>query len=126
MEQRIFKFRGKRTDGAGNWVHGSLVTENQNRSFIISSFKVGYNSTLNPVAHLVIPKTVSQSTGLMDSKVKEIYEGDKLFDGVSQIRVVEYQKEHCAFFLVDSEWNDNEPMIDISPEYYEVIGNIHQ
>jgi len=121
VESREFEFRGKRTDGAGNWVYGSLVTENKNRSFIISSFEIGYNSTLKPVAHLVIPKTVSQFIGQKDKNDKKIYGGDKLFDGVSQLSIVEYQKEHCAFSLVELDGSNSEPMTDISAEYNNAV-----
>lgn len=76
------KFRGKRTDGNNNWTYGSLVTDGENY-FIIPSFKIGYNKTLEPVVQPVIPETVGQYID-DDKDDKEIYEDDIIQGTIEQ------------------------------------------
>ncbi len=65
-----------------------------------------------------------QFVGIKDKNGVDIYEGDRVFDGGSSIYTIEYSEKDCAYYLIGSD-GDAEPMIDMCPEYYEVIGNSH-
>jgi hypothetical protein len=109
---RIIKFRGKRVDN-GQWVFGYYLSDTETTLMLYVIYS-------ERKFHKVIPKTLGQFTGLTDKTGKEVYESDKIEEGV-----VFWSDEYLGFF-VKGEFaeGENRPLYDIP--FVEVIGNIHE
>ncbi len=67
---------------------------------------------------------IEQYVGRADNKGIDIYLGDKVFDGCSQIYTVVWDDTCCGFAL--SSIGDLTSFNEYSPECLEIVGNIHQ
>lgn len=138
---REILFRGKRDDN-GNWAYGYYCSfkgssdifvpfteeeEKQNEGHIFSA--------IGGLWHNVIPETVGQFTGKTDKNGKKVFEHDilQLFtvwaDGTREKcgKVIVQWWEHDQCYVLTTK--DGYHCDDFGnlglPEYYEVIGNIH-
>ena len=128
LTMREILFRGKRLkDGA--WIEGFYCEFANNMSgeqehFIQTVKSDGRIDTLYHVA----PTTVGQYTGRTDKNGKRVFEGDiiRLYNG--SVGVVLWSDNDQAYLI----FQDPVKMVILDdfgnygrPEYYEVIGNIH-
>lgn len=108
-------FRAKRTGSgvnAGKWVHGSLIHS------LNGEFMYGYQARCQV---RVDPATIGQFTGLHDKNRTEIYEGDLLLSE-ENAEVFEVVYDAPRFCFKD---NDFGFRFLNHPEFFHVIGNIH-
>ena len=145
---REILFRGKRIDN-GEWIVGHLLKLEDGRARINASHTDIFcyeldESIIQTVAHMVVPNTVGQYTGLTDRDGKKIFEDDivEADNGrLSSILVVKYgsfrpamfydmfkafqffcPKENCFGLYFETQ---REQVIPTDCKFLKVIGNIH-
>lgn len=81
----------------------------------------------NPNANVRLPNEVvlEQYTGLKDKNGKEIYEGDVVDDGYSNICEIRWSEKLAGFKAVD-EKDGYATNVWLVSEYGKVIGNVHE
>lgn len=127
---REILFQGKRI-ATGNWVEGSLLNYGDGDYDICS--ESGFPGELNKYA--VYPETIGQFTGRADKNGKKVFEHDILqtftvwADGTVEkcgVGVVQWWENDQCYVLATKEGYHIDDFGNLGrPEYYEVIGNIH-
>lgn len=121
---REILFRGKRLDN-GEWVYGSLHIEwgetrkdgSRNKDYRILGMR--------GECYYVDPDTVGQYTGIPDSALQRIFEGDivRILPDDGEMGVIKWADDEAMFVLEADGWCAN------FDNYYstdlDVIGNIH-
>lgn len=124
---REILFRGKRTD-IGLWVFGDVIQ-------YADGTKAIKRSMLQSIVE-VAPATVGQYTGRKDKNGKRVFEGDilRLFtiweDGTAEPVdvpvIVQFCENDQCYVLTTKQGSHYDDFGNYGrPEYYEVIGNIH-
>ncbi len=112
---RELLFRGKRVDN-GEWLESKSITQDGDEVFLYEDCEDHY------LGHKVVPETVGQYTGLLDTNDKKIFDGDivKRGERVSDIKG-NIANCSCCHSVYGFSTNDE----NLSIFYCEVIGNIH-
>ena len=124
---REILFRGKRKDN-GEWVYGHY-----HNCDYVGYPNGGDNKTTRHYilpqnagdAHVVIPETVGQYTGLTDKNGKRIFEGD-IIENIDGRAIVFFDKTPCGFYMRFLDAYEDTPL-DMGEMWdeTEVIGNEH-
>lgn len=121
---KLFKFRGKRADN-GKWIYGDLITSAG------ACCEISDWNTVDFSRYDVNPDTVGLSTGYLDEKNIEIYEGDIVrcidMDGEEYKTEVECRDGALAIMVngCDYDFTTIGWAIDVDVQEIYVIGNIH-
>lgn len=113
---REILFRGKRTDN-GEWVEGDLV-----------HYPGHVYIKVAPGLHIEVrPETVGQFTGRIDKNGKKVFEYDilQILGGIARGIVQWCENDQCYVLATKEGWHIDDFGNYGRPEYYEVIGNIH-
>ena len=137
---REILFRGKRLDN-GEWIEGHLIQYEDGRARICERHTEIFcyekdRSIIQTVAHEVEPSTVGQYTCRMDKHGKRVFEEDILqlytvWDGRSEpygchVVVRWCENDQCYVLTLKDDTHHVDDFGNYGrPEYYEVIGNIH-
>ena len=130
---REILFRGKRTDATvPPWVYGGIAAiagpdaDYRERAFMIEG---GASQGYIGFSWEVWRETVGQFTGRTDKNGQKVFEGDilSLFGGKD--RGVVLWSDHDQCYFISPSGDEHFTLGDFGdfgkPEYYEVIGNIH-
>lgn len=118
----------------GIWVYGGIFPGNGDRSIIYGGDSETLTiSTLDK--HVVYSETVGQFTGRTDKNGKKVFEHDILqtftirVDGTVEkcgVGIIQWWEKYQCYVLTTKEGYHIEDFGNLGrPEYYEVIGNIH-
>lgn len=110
---REILFRGKQV-GNDKWVEGGYYENNTGKYIISPAF----------VAHLIIPSTVGQFTGLTDRNSTKIFDGDIVRYCDDWIGKIEYDSDSALFAVIFAD-GDDDNFGRVSCGDCEVIGNIY-
>ena len=147
---RQILFRGKRVDN-NDWVEGCYqkfkgeskmmtffdTSDKRNHEYtiakidkhLITQFKMpeeqGWNYGSQIEYFEVIPETVGQFTGLLDKNGNKIFEGDLLHTAGYYCEVKFIYGMFCSVYN-HPEDGETLPLVDLSPERFEIIGNIYE
>ena len=131
---REILFRGKKDDD--EWVYGSFcmdALEQFNGLCGVDGFIRLYDKAKGKMqTYEVDRETVGQYTGKTDKNKKRVFDGDiiRMFDAKPpfDVGVVQWD-DHDQCYVVRSTWSEKCHLTDFGnlgwPEYFEVIGNIH-
>lgn len=86
---RNIKFRGK-PNGTNDWVEGDLLHKQTDSDTVIIQNEKGVRYDCNP-------ETIGQFTGILDSKGKEIFEGDIIESPDGHMHIISFNGEYGAF-----------------------------
>ena len=121
---RKILFRGKRVDN-NEWVYGYyLRAEYEEKTFIVVFDGIESGETLFDSIE-VDPKTIGQFTGFFDKKENMIFEGDLLHTPGYYCEVRFIDGMFCSVYN-HPEDGETLPLVDLSPERFEIIGNIYE
>jgi hypothetical protein len=130
---REYLFRGKRKDN-GEWVSGSLIQDKwEPEKVMITGIPLldhGCSDCGAPVLenlYWVIPETVGQFTGLMDSEKKKLFGGDIFRDEDEGILYLIEWDDHDLLWTARSldESGDIIGLGEFSEKQITIAGNIH-
>ena len=131
MREHMGLFRGKRID-TGEWVEGALIPWKDGDAEICAS---ATDNAIEMDKFLVGPDTIGECTGKMDVNGKKVFEHDILqlytvwVDGTrtkSVKVIVQWWKNDQCYVLTTKEGYLCDDFGNYGrPEYFEVIGNIH-
>ena len=131
---REILFRGKMDNG--EWMYGSFcmdALEQFNGLCGVDGFIRLYDKAKGKMqTYEVDRETVGQYTGKTDKNKKRVFDGDiiRMFDAKPpfDVGVVQWD-DHDQCYVVRSTWSEKCHLTDFGnlgrPEYFEVIGNIH-
>ena len=135
---REMLFRGKRLDN-GEWVEGFYARIHDGKGNVSHRIYTGYAESdcgdFYPENFEIAPSTVGQFTGKMDVNGKKVFEHDILqlytvwVDGTrtksAKVIVQWWENDQCYVLTTKEGYHCNDFGNYGRPEYFEVIGNIH-
>lgn len=117
---RKILFRGKRVDN-NEWVYGLPLYDNFDTTITeMQGFVDGKHYLFE-----VDPKTIGQFTGFFDKKENMIFEGDLLHTPGYYCEVRFIDGMFCSVYN-HPEDGETLPLVDLSSERFEIIGNIYE
>ena len=98
---KVIEFRGK-SKKTGEWLYGDLVRNVDGAFAVVPPFKMTCNNYCEQ--YEVEEDTIGQNTGMYDSRLKKIYEGDVVTwfcNGFMETGKIEYKREETQYRIVN-------------------------